>query len=112
MISKQQIDLMEQYAKIRKTIDQLTIKEKEIKQLIIPTLEKTVTSSFGIFTPVKKVTYKYSKKITELEKQTKEEIKEYQQSKLDPIEKLKKIEELDGTAKATETISMSYKGTK
>lgn len=112
MISKKQIELMEQYANVRRVMDSLKKKEQELKEQIIPTLEKSVTSSHGIFTPVTRTTYKYSSKLIKKESEAKKELTEFKDKLFSPLEKLKKIEELDGTAQAIETTTMSFRSTK
>ncbi len=108
MTIKKQTELFERYAKIRQLKEKLEAEEREVKDQILQGLDETVTSSYGIFTPVTRTYYKYSDKVKKLEAKAKEQVKEI----MEPVVKLKKIEEIDGTAEAIESKSMSYRGVK
>lgn len=112
MIDPRQIDLFEKYAKVRTALDKLQDQEKKLKDEILKGLDSTQKSTYGIFTPVTRVSYTYSKTTQEKEKSAKELIKEFSNKHLDEVNKLKKIEEIDGTAKAKESKTMQYRGLK
>lgn len=110
MINPKQIDLFEKYAKVRTALDKLQDQEKQLKDEILKGLDTTQKSTYGIFTPVTRVSYTYSKTTQDKEKSAKELIKEFSIESMAEVDKLKKIEELTGTARAKESKTMQFRG--
>lgn len=109
---KKQTELFKKYSKVRIAQIQLELREKALKEEILKGLDRSITSSYGIFTPVLKTNWKYSKKTTQMEQEAKTEIKTFSEEKLKLIKATKQLEEANGTAKGEIIKTMQYRGAK
>lgn len=94
-------ELFEKYSEIEKEITSLEKKKEEVKAEIKSEMEKegvdTVKANYGTFFFTIRRTWKYSDAVKKI---------------ADKLSEQKKEEEQDGTAKATETKSLSFRAAK
>jgi hypothetical protein len=107
----------EEYSKVRKEIEELSLKEKTLKELLLEEFDKvskkpTYQNEFGKFVKKKMSKWIYSESFYKTENSVKEKIKQLSEPLLEEIELIKEKEQSDGVAKVEETFTLAFQPNK